>query len=281
MKQRISLLLILVSFWSFAQSTTPLAIGHTTSLHSAILNETRTLNIYLPEGYSASDSTHYPVIYMVDGGIKEDFFHISGLVRFNNQEWVNRLPPSIVVGIENVDRRRDCSFAVDQLDFLKTMGFDPRYFSTAGGSAQYIQFLAKELQPYIAEQYKVNDHKTIIGESFAGLLATEILLKHRSLFDTYIIISPSLWWGSQKLLVDATQHLKAARKSPVRVYLSACNKEEDLTMYNDAARLNEILKQHGGKETQVHFDYLPNETHATTMHQAVYNAFRMLYPQAR
>jgi predicted alpha/beta superfamily hydrolase len=47
-------------------------------------------------------------------------------------------------------------------------------------------------------------------------------------------------------------------------------------MYNDAIALKEILKRDGGKKTSVFFDYLPNETHATAIHQGVYNAFKLL-----
>jgi predicted alpha/beta superfamily hydrolase len=32
---------------------------------------------------------------------------------------------------------------------------------------------------------------------------------------------------------------------------------------------------------KVYFDYLPQEDHATVTHQAVFNAFRLLYPANR
>ncbi len=62
------------------------------------LGENRILNIYLPEGYKQEDTTKYPVIYLFDGSADEDFIHIVGIVQFNNFEWINRVPKSIVVG---------------------------------------------------------------------------------------------------------------------------------------------------------------------------------------
>lgn len=283
-----SLVLFLSLFmnFSFAQKkakdtdkSTPMVIGSIQKIPSKILGEERKISIYLPEDYKQNDTTKYPVIYILDGGVNEDFIHIAGIVRFNTQPWINRFPRSIVVGIENTNRKRDFSFAVPNLDFVEKMGFKKESFPTVGGSAKYIAFLEKELQPYISKKYKTTAQKTVIGESFAGLLATEILLKHRDLFSTYIIVTPSLWWGNESLLAEAPKLLKSGSKNKVQVYVGACNKEEDLTMYNDAVALAEVLKENQENLKQVHFDYMPNEIHSTAIHQAVYNAFKLLYPK--
>jgi len=271
---------------SFAQknsestdNSNPMVLGLIQKISSATLGEERKISIYLPEDYNKNDNTKYPVVYVLDGGVNEDFIHIAGIVRFNTQPWINRFPRSIVVGIENTNRKRDFSFAVPNLDFVEKMGFKKKSYSMTGGSSKYITFLEKELQPYISRNYKTTDQKTVIGESFAGLLATEILLKHRDLFSTYIIITPSLWWGNESLLAEAPKLLSTGNNSNVQVYVGACNKAEELTMYNDAVALAEILKQDGVNFKQVHFDYMPDEIHSTAMHQAVYNAFKLLYPK--
>ncbi|MCD6068292.1 MAG: alpha/beta hydrolase [Bacteroidetes bacterium] len=249
------------------------------TIASKELNETRTINVYLPEGYSPDSAATYPVIYLLDGGIGEDFVHITGIVRHNTQPWIARFPRSIVVGIENTLRRRDFTFAVPNLDFLEPAGFKKEQFPAYGGSAKFISFIEKELQPFIEKKYKTNAGKTITGESLGGLLATEILLKHRHLFDTYIIISPSLWWNNQSLLAEAPDLLNKGTDKKVKVYIAAANKDENKGMYDDAVFLDQLLKKHAGKNLQVHFDYLSDETHATIFHQAVYNAFRTLYPK--
>ncbi len=255
-----------------------LVLGVTDTLHSVILNETRRINVYLPEGYSPDSAEKYPVIYLLDGGADEDFIHIAGIVRFNTQPWIDRFPKSIVVGIENANRKRDFTFAVPNLDFVDRIGFKQSQFPAYGGSANFISFLEKELQPFIEKKYRTNQSKTIIGESFGGLLATEILLKHRNLFNTYIIITPSLWWGAESLLAEAPALLKEKSKEDIRVFIGACSKDEDKIMYDDAVALSQVLKQEVNKKIIVLYDYIPDETHATVLHQAVYNAFKLLYP---
>lgn len=257
--------------------TTVLSIGKSDLFHSSILNEDRIVNIYLPEDYKLSDTTAYPVIYVLDGGMDEDFMHIAGIVRFYTQPWIARFPHSIVVGIGGNVRRRDFTFAVSNTDFIEKEGFRKSSFPQYGGSEKYIRFLEKELQPYIEKNYSRCKTKTLIGESLAGLLSTEILLKRPELFTHYIIISPSLWWGEQSLLKNAEQLLNTNLRQKVRVYIGVPNKDEDKKMFAE----NEMLYQILSKNRNIHasFDYMPDELHSTVIHQAVYNAFKKLYPK--
>ncbi len=252
----------------------PLTIGKSDLFHSRVLQEDRTINIYLPEGYKANDTIKYPVIYVLDGGMEEDFIHITGIVHFNAQPWIARLPQSIVVGIGGNVRRRDFTFAVGNLDFIEREGFDRSGFPQSGGSDNYIRFLATELQPYIESKYSGTGKRTVIGESLAGLLATEILLKRPDLFDDFVIVSPSLWWGEQLLLKRAGELINTNLKKKVNVYVGAPNKAEDLKMFADAEALWQVLES--SKNVSACFDYLPEELHSTVIHQAVYNALKSL-----
>lgn len=47
----------------------PISLGEQITLNSNILQEKRTVNIYLPEGYEEEPSNSYPVIYLLDGGL--------------------------------------------------------------------------------------------------------------------------------------------------------------------------------------------------------------------
>lgn len=258
------LLLILITNQSSAQpiKKDPFIIGEIISIQSAELKETRKINIYLPEGYSPDSATLYPVIYLLDGSADEDFIHIAGLVQFCNFPWVDFLPKSILVGIANVDRRRDFTFPT-------SIEKDKKDFPTTGGSAKFIAFIEKELQPFIQQQYKTNTSKTIIGQSLGGLLATEILFKKPGLFTNYIIVSPSLWWNDESLLATEPKMLKPGINQSVYIAVG----KEGKVMEEDAGKLSELLKKKEEKNLQVHFQYFPDENHATILHWAVYRAF--------
>ncbi len=253
---------------------TAFVLGEIVDIQSNILSEKRTLNIYLPEGYNPQDSTKYPVIYLLDGSADEDFIHIVGLVQYNSFEWINIVPKSIVVGIANVDRRRDFSFP-------STIPSDKKNNPTSGHSDKFISFIATELQPYIDNKYKTNTSKTIIGQSLGGLLTTEILLKKPTLFNTYIIVSPSLWWDNGSLLQQHSEILEPTFTQITNIYIGVG--KEGLTpttpprvMEVDANVLADKIRLTKSASVRVSFDYLPQENHATIMHQAVLNAFRQL-----
>jgi predicted alpha/beta superfamily hydrolase len=242
------------------------ALGVIDQLHSVELNENRLLNIYLPEGYSPDSAATYPVIYLLDGSANEDFVHIAGLVQFLTM--IGAMPPSIVAGIANVDRKRDFTFFTNLPDYRKEL-------PTSGGSSRFIAFIEKELQPYIQKKYKVNGVRTIIGQSLGGLLATEVLLKKPALFDNYLIVSPSLWWDNESLLHAAPSLLQKQTDKTMHVFISVGT--EGAMMENDARRLDSVLHASGKKNLHTMLVPLPEENHRTILHNAAYKLLVLLY----
>ncbi|MNK32749.1 Ferri-bacillibactin esterase BesA [compost metagenome] len=250
---------------SFSQEQ-PFVLGKTEKIKSKQLAETRDLNIYLPEGYSPDSAKSYPVIYLLDGSANEDFIHVTGLVQFLTM--IEAMPKSIVVGIANVDRKRDFTFPT-------SIEADLKDFPTTGKSAGFIAFIEKELQPYIQQKYKSNGEKTIIGQSLGALLATEILLKKPSLFTNYLIISPSLWWNNESLLKDIPKYAENLSKAKANVFITVGT--EGKVMEEDAKKLSEVLKPY--QNLRVNFAPLPNENHLTILHNGLYKGFGLLYPK--
>lgn len=96
---------------------------------------------------------------------------------------------------------------------------------TNGDSEKFIRFIESELQPYISKQYKTTDTRYLIGRSLVALLASEILLKHSTLFTHYLIVSPSLWWDDESLLKTAPEFVAKQELSGTFVYVSVGKKE--------------------------------------------------------
>lgn len=259
--------LLFIALFSFGQAKEAekqaFIIGERLEFHSKILNEDRMLNIYLPNSYSVDDNITYPVIYLLDGSKDEDFIHISGLVQFASYPWINIIQESIVIGIENIDRKRDFTFPT-------TIEKDKVEFPTTGGSEAFISFIEKELQPYVDSAYKVVNEKTIIGQSLGGLLATEILAKKPELFDNYIIVSPSLWWDNQSLL--DLEFAKYERSKNVYVAVG----DEGKVMKRDAKKLYKKLKKKKLSSEVLGFKYLKEQNHGDALHLAVYHAFEAM-----
>lgn len=271
MKRSIDIILVLilvtaVSTKSFAQliQKDVLEIGEQLTVHSSVLSEDRILNVYLPSGYSQDSSKSYPVIYLLDGSMHEDFLHIAGIVQFESYSWINNVPESIVVGISNIDRKRDFTFPTniekDKLDF-----------PTTGESAKFIQFIKDELQPLIRRIYHTNDTSTIIGQSLGGLLATEILFTQPSMFSHYLIVSPSLWWDKQSLFNRYDQ-------IPGNVHVHIAVGNEGKVMVSDAKRLRSVLIK---SDAEITFQYYKNNNHADILHEAAFDGLKKLFSQSK
>jgi uncharacterized protein len=266
----LTILLFVLTLSSYAQNElqvnkkSPLYIGETIEVESKILDQTRTINIYLPSNYSKDGTKKYDVIYLLDGGLDEDFIHISGIVQFLTLSWINKLDESIVVGIANTDRKRDFTFPT-------RLTKDKTDFPSNGHSASFISFLEMELQPFIAEHYRTTANKTLIGQSLGGLLATEILFKFPDLFDSYIIVSPSLWWDSGSLL-DMDQVNISGKKS---IYI-AVGKEGEM-MEQAARTLHKKISAAELKGLELYFDFFENQSHGDVLHLAVYSTFEKIF----
>lgn len=271
MKQNLlTLILISATFISCGQtlpekvSETDFTIGKSIKIESSVLSETRDLNIYLPASYTEDSSKNYPVIYLLDGSKDEDFIHISGIVQFGSFSWINMVPESIVVGIGNVDRKRDFTYPSES-------ELDKKEFPISGKSEKFINFLIKELQPFVESNYRTTETKTIIGQSLGGLLATEVLINKPNTFDNYIIVSPSLWWDSEKLL-DKEMMSYDSKKS---IYVAGGKEGE--VMERTAKELYAKLEKSKSANTTLFYEFLEDKTHGDALHNAVYNAFEKFY----
>ena len=86
---------------------------YTFNIESKILNETRIIDINVPNSYfdKILGAKKYPVIYVLDG---EDMFELtSAMITFLSSKKGNRLlPECIVVGIRNIDRDKDLTHSL-------------------------------------------------------------------------------------------------------------------------------------------------------------------------
>lgn len=249
---------------------TPIIIGRSLTMESKILAQTRRINVHLPAGYETSGKA-YPVLYLLDGGEKEDFPHIAGLAQLGELSWTYR--ELIVVGIEGIDRRHD-------LTHPTSVTKEKADFPTTGGSAAYRRFLGEELKPWVAARYRVTGESAIIGESLAGLFVVETLLKQPTLFDAYIAASPSLWWSDQALARGAAADLARWPTGGARkLYLTIG--DEGGAMQHGVDKVVAAIGAVKPAGLTLVYDPMHSEHHSTVYHPAALKAFWTVWPGPR
>ena len=200
--------------------------ARTFTIESAALGETRRINVFTPPGYADRSEARFPVLYMPDGGMAEDFPHVTDTV-LAGITW-ETMRPMIVVGIENTERRRDMTGPT-------TVAKDRTIAPRVGGSAAFRKFIRDELMPQIRSQYRTTDETAIIGESLAGLFVVETFFAEPDLFGAYVAISPSVWWNDRRLVRDAGPWLRARPDLRKTLYLTSAD-ESDIIAGLDALK---------------------------------------------
>ena len=260
--------LVLATLAATAQSLTrtPFTIGEVLQFPSVVLGQERTLNVYLPREYGRDTAASFPVIYLLDGSADEDFIHIAGLVQFHSFPWLDRLPPTIVVGVANVDRTHDLTYPSRDTAYR-------RDYPTSGGSAAFAAFLEKEVQPLIDRTYRTTSPTTLIGQSLGGLFATEVLYRRPYLFDNYLIVSPSLWYDDESVLTDWSLPKLMGQS----VYI-AVGKEGE-SMERVARGLHAKLDDAPARPARLGFGYYEGLDHGDALHRAAYDGLLFLFEE--
>jgi predicted alpha/beta superfamily hydrolase len=212
-----------------AEPTPPVPAHKSFTIESETLKETRRINVYTPPGY-AEGTARYPVLYMPDGGIQEDFPHIATTLDAGIR--AGEIKPMILVGIENTERRRDMTGPTEVEE-------DGKIAPRVGGSANFRRFIRDELIPQVQRRYRATDETAIIGESLAGLFILETFFLEPGLFDTAISLDPSLWWNNEELVKKAAERLKVQPGLRGTLYLAAAGEESNAPTAN---RLAEVLR---------------------------------------
>jgi predicted alpha/beta superfamily hydrolase len=248
-----------------AENASPLVVGETFTIDSKILSETRRINVYLPPGYTESTEAPFPVLYMPDGGIAEDFLHVAGLVQVSVGNGTMR--PFLLVGIENTQRRRDMTGPTEVAD-------DKKIAPQVGGSEAFRAFIRQELIPQVKTRYRTTEEAAIVGESLAGLFVVETFLLEPELFDTYVAFDPSLWWNKHKLVDDAAQRLRAHPKLEKTLYFAS---SDEKGIIENTERLAALLAKNAPSGVHWHYEKMPQEKHSTIYHPAALKAFRAVF----
>jgi predicted alpha/beta superfamily hydrolase len=228
------------------------------SLFSETLKENRLLSLYLPEGYE-KDSIRYPVIYIIDGETR--CTHAVPTVRFISSEGL--MPKSIIVGIPNVNRNRD---------FLPAIRQNP---SAKDSADNFLQFITAELFPYIEKQYRADSYRILIGHSYGGLFAMHALLSQPDAFEGYIMIDPSFWYGSNRMISRAGDFFSRQVTFPKSMYIAGIEGNAWQFMGNQA--MDSVLRITAPRDFQWKTFAYANENHGSVTFKTIYDGLRFIF----
>jgi len=284
----LSFFILSINFSIYGQND--VVIGKIDSIQSDILGETRKLMIYLPNDISNSifSQKKYPIVYLLDGDAH--FTSVVGMIEQFSQINGNAFTPEmIVVAIPNTNRTRD-------LTPTKAEPNPPmapkELVEQSGGGKNFLNFMEKELFPYIEANYPTTSYRMLIGHSFGGLFVMDALLEKTEMFNSYIAIDPSMWWDNKKLLNEyKTTNFSDDKYNNRSLYLGIANtldKSMDtismkkmkgplVDQINSIFETRDILRNRKNNQFSFKSKYYENDTHGSAPLITTYDGLRYIF----
>jgi len=239
-----------------AQDNKKFTIGERVSFKSDILDEERTIIVYLPQSYGFTD-VKYPVLYLLDGG--GHFHHASGIVQFLSAGGLT--PEMIVVAVVNTDRNKD---------------FTPTQLSqrpASGGAEKFTNFFADELFPFVERNYRSGTYNILMGHSLGGTFVTYTILNKPDLFNAYISVSPFLMWDDNLMVRETEKKLKS-KYNNLKLFMTVGNEPN---YFEALDYFTETIKTKSPKGFDFKYTQLLDDDHGSVPHLSIYNGLLWIY----
>ena len=244
------------------------------------------LQISLPQHYSSNDSIHYPVLYLLDGGLAFPVAHAARtsmdmfgglenvIIIGIEYEWEQSLTPWFINRTKDYTPTKDISFEKNPA-YLKTFAIPEGGLST-GAADVFLNVIRKEIIPFIDRQYKTSSDRGISGHSFGGLFAGYCLFSATDLFNKFGINSPSFWWDNMQMFKLEKTFSEHHRSLPVQVFMSV-GSLEGKSMTPVMTAFADSLKSRNYKDLTLSTYIFDNENHMSVVPAMVSRTLRVLY----
>lgn len=215
------------------------------------LQERRDVSYYFPENYS--EDQKYPLIVVLDAEYLFDL--VVANAKFYSEH--QRMPETIIVGVHQAEgdiRWEDC-------DFEQTTGLP-----TEKG-AKFYEFLGTELIPYLETSYNIAPFKMFVGYDITANFGNYFLFKDRSLFNSYLSISPVLATEMESRVPSRLSDLNQ------QIFFNVVLEKEKTEDRQRILQMNNAIKSIDKESLHYFFDEYNNADHVSIAAYGISKAF--------
>lgn len=169
LKKSFSLLFILFCFHGFSQKIIEKKIT------SEILETSRDIKIYLPEGYEIDSLKNYPLTIVLNAEYLFDAY-VGNAVLFASKD---KSPKQIVVGIAMKNSKKQDTY------------FNPRNGKLNKNNIDFYEFIRDELLFYMESNYRTSLFISLVGEGTSANLISHFLKENNPFINSYVCINPT------------------------------------------------------------------------------------------
>ncbi|QYC10904.1 alpha/beta hydrolase [Brevundimonas nasdae] len=225
--------------------------------------------VSLPASYEANPQRRYPVLYVTDADYA--FPIIRQVARRVNLDGP-RLEEFILVGLSY--SRGDSGVVSRNRDYTPTPN-GPRSASSNvhGQGAAYQTYLKNEVLPFIDNRFRADPaRRVLLGHSYGGLLGAQILFTDPSMFQAYVLGSPSFWFDKRHIMTMEAAYARSHTDLPADVFMYVGDWEvpgpnprntNGANLVRDMQTMETTLKSHHYPNLRVQSLVLTDEDHLT------------------
>ncbi|PTX60069.1 hypothetical protein C8N46_10775 [Kordia periserrulae] len=249
--------MLLVAFLSFATVQSQTTVE---KIKSEKLNETRDIQLYIPEGYS--EDKVYPIIVVLDA----HYLFESVVANTRYYSYWDEMPECIVVGINQYEKENRA----------KEVAFNDASGLPEKKSADFFEFIGMELIPFVEKNYKTANFKMIIGHDDTANFANYYLFKEAPLFDAYINLSPYFAPKMEDRIVTRLEEFETKK-----FYYLATADEDTRKEAQRVRALNESLSALKNENIFYYYDDFTEANHNSLAVQAIPRAMSKIFTMYR
>jgi len=236
-----------------------LANTETYLISSKFVSDDFKIDVSLPKGYSDSNE-NYPVLYVLDGN--RNFGIVAGTAEILHTGM--DAPKMIIVGIGYKTDEEHAKFR--SRDYLPTISKNLEY---SGGASNFLSFLENELIPNVESSYRADSSRILAGISYSGLFTMYALFNKPSLFNNYLIGSPSMYYDNEVIFEYEEEYASKNNDLDANVFLSVGTLEAGFDMFpgmvSNVEKLSETLNNRKYSKLKLSTCLFENETHFSVM----------------
>jgi len=192
--------------------------------HASMLNNDRSLHVYLPPGYYSNKDKKFPVLYVHDG---KSVFELSDWSKESLNMHITadrlisegRIQEVIIVGIDNIAESRMNEYTHwNGVDMGKPI---------KGKGLLYEDFVINDVKPFIDKNFRTladRENTALMGASIGGFSTFNIGFRHSEVFSKLAMLSPYLGWGDGRLYKEISQGYFKDKK-PLKMWIDVGSEE--------------------------------------------------------
>lgn len=245
----------------------------TLNIPSGVFNKTRKIKIVLPADYDVPRNIYekYIVAFLFDAQ-SDDFFNfykttVDQLIRQGN------LQPLILVGIASDNR---------QFEFLQKAQTEEgiKNFRKTGGADSLALHLMNEVIPALKSRYRTNGYTIGIGHSLGGTFVTYSLLKHPSLFNAGIAVSPNYQFDNERMVQQFDELANSKILNHKFLYIAHGYGDATEEKFKPATqKIHTLLIKKNIPGLRWDFKSMDNDSHGTTAMEGIFKGLIALNKQ--